>query len=87
MDTNSGFNNLRLQYTGYLAIIINAIFKFQYFSDDWKKAIVLIKKPSEEPSLAKNYTPVNLFPVPVLSKITVHIFLTHLPNCLPAIPE
>lgn len=42
---NSALKNLHIQYADYLAKVINAIFKFQYYTNDWKKAIILpIKK-------------------------------------------
>ena len=67
--------NLPPTYHTLLLNLINDIFKFWHFLSFWEHAnIILIRKPGDDPTLARSYKPVNL--LSNLGKITEHIFLS-----------
>ena len=63
--------------TRLLTIIINAIFRLNYFPDQWKVAqIVLIPKPGKNPESVSSYRPISL--LPTMSKVCEKIILNRL---------
>ena len=63
-----------------------SIFKFRHFPSFWKHAkIIRIRKPGEEPALTMSYRPLRF--LPVLEKLTEHIFLTRLQRFYTDIPQ
>lgn len=70
---------LPLKILTQLTIIINSIFKYQYFPSLWKTAIVIpIPKPNKPKNQTSSYRPISL--LSTISKIAERIIHKHLNN-------
>lgn len=70
---NSMLKHVPIIYAANFSNLINAIFKYMYFSKIRKTAVVIpISKPGADASFAQNYHPISL--IPIFSKLTKYIF-------------
>ena len=59
--TNEILKNLPISYIPKLTLLFNSIFKFNYFPNYWKTAIIApILKPKKPPDQASSYRPISL---------------------------
>ena len=71
--TNEALKNLPTCYIPKITLLINSIFKFNYFPFYWKTAIICpILKPRKPPNLTSSYRPISL--LDSLSKL-VEVFI------------
>ncbi|GFU65076.1 RNA-directed DNA polymerase from mobile element jockey [Trichonephila clavipes] len=69
--------NLPLKFLLFITLLINQLFKNNYFPDSWKTAVVIpILKPDKNPKLAQNYRPISL--LSSLSKVYEFVLLRRL---------
>ncbi|GFU96668.1 RNA-directed DNA polymerase from mobile element jockey [Trichonephila clavipes] len=69
--------NLPLKFLLFITLLINQLFKNNYFPDSWKTAVVIpILKPDKNPELAQNYRPISL--LSCLSKVYEFVLLQRL---------
>ncbi|GFT76729.1 probable RNA-directed DNA polymerase from transposon X-element [Trichonephila clavipes] len=74
--TNRMIKNLPLKFL-FITLLINQLFKNNYFPDSWKTAVVIpILKPDKNPELAQNYRPISL--LSSLSKVYEFVLLRRL---------
>ncbi|GFU76579.1 RNA-directed DNA polymerase from mobile element jockey [Trichonephila clavipes] len=75
--TNRMIKNLPLKFLLFITLLINQLFKNNYFPDSWKTAVVIpILKPDKNPELAQNYRPMSL--LSCLSKVYEFVLLHRL---------
>ncbi|GFU18558.1 RNA-directed DNA polymerase from mobile element jockey [Trichonephila clavipes] len=75
--TNRMIKNLPLKFLLFNTLLINQLFKNNYFPDSWKTAVVIpILKPDKNPELAQNYRPISL--LSSLSKVYEFVLLRRL---------
>ncbi|GFX72217.1 probable RNA-directed DNA polymerase from transposon X-element [Trichonephila clavipes] len=75
--TNRMIKNLPLKFLLFITLLINQLFKNNYFPDSWKTAVVIpILKPDKNPELAQNYRPISL--LSSLSKVYEFVLLRRL---------
>ncbi|GFU94696.1 probable RNA-directed DNA polymerase from transposon X-element [Trichonephila clavipes] len=75
--SNRMIKNLPLKFLLFITLLINQIFKNNYFPDSWKTAVVIpILKPNKNPELAQNYRPISL--LSSLSKVYEFVLLRRL---------
>ncbi|GFW54607.1 probable RNA-directed DNA polymerase from transposon X-element [Trichonephila clavipes] len=59
--SNRMIKNLPLKFLFFITLLINQLFKNNYFPDYWKTAAVIpILKPDKNPEIAQNYRPISL---------------------------
>ncbi|KAL7289174.1 hypothetical protein TKK_0017117 [Trichogramma kaykai] len=73
----------------YLTVLINACYRLCYFSNEWKRAqLIVILKPGKDPIRVNSYRPISL--LPVFSKIAERTIQTRINEIIIAdylIPE
>ncbi|GFX70274.1 RNA-directed DNA polymerase from mobile element jockey [Trichonephila clavipes] len=75
--SNRMIKNLPLKFLLFITLLINQLFKNNYFPDSWKTAVVIpILKPDKNPELAQNYRPISL--LSSLSKVYEFVLLRRL---------
>ncbi|GFU02585.1 retrovirus-related Pol polyprotein from transposon TNT 1-94 [Trichonephila clavipes] len=75
--SNRMIKNLSLKFLLFITLLINQLFKNNYFPDSWKTAVVIsILKPDKSPELAQNYRPIPL--LSSLSKVYEFVLLRRL---------
>ncbi|GFT24028.1 RNA-directed DNA polymerase from mobile element jockey [Trichonephila clavipes] len=75
--SNRMLKNLSLKFLLFITLLINQLFKKNYFPDSWKTAVVIpILKPDKNPELAQNYRPISL--LSCLSKVYEFVLLQRL---------
>ncbi|GFT96930.1 RNA-directed DNA polymerase from mobile element jockey [Trichonephila clavipes] len=75
--SNRMIKNLPLNSLLIITLLINQLFKKNYFPDSWKTAVVIpILKPDKNPELAQNYRPISL--LSSLSKVYEFVLLRRL---------
>ncbi|GFV74996.1 probable RNA-directed DNA polymerase from transposon X-element [Trichonephila clavipes] len=75
--TNRMIKNLPLKFLLFITLLINQLFKNNYFPDSWKTAVVIpILKPDKNPELAQNYRPISL--LSCLSKVYEFVLMQRL---------
>ncbi|GFW56819.1 probable RNA-directed DNA polymerase from transposon X-element [Trichonephila clavipes] len=75
--SNRMIKNLPLKFLLFITLLINQLFKNNYFPDSWKTAMVIsILKPDKNPELAQNYRPISL--LSSLSKVYEFVLLRRL---------
>ncbi|GFW42984.1 probable RNA-directed DNA polymerase from transposon X-element [Trichonephila clavipes] len=75
--SNRMLKNLPLKFLLFITLLINQLFKNNYFPDSWKTAVVIpILKPDKNPELAQNYRPISL--LSCLSKVYEFVLLQRL---------
>ncbi|GFU79015.1 acyl-CoA dehydrogenase family member 11 [Trichonephila clavipes] len=75
--TNRMIKNLPLKFLLFITLLINQLFKNNYFPDSWKTAVVIpILKPDKNPELAQNYRPISF--LSSLSKVYEFVLLRRL---------
>lgn len=79
--TNTALKNLPSNFAHFIAVLINAIFKFRSFPHMWKEAIIIpIHKSGTDPHIPSNYRPISL--LTSLSKVAEHVICNRLNNFL-----
>ncbi|GFV13676.1 RNA-directed DNA polymerase from mobile element jockey [Trichonephila clavipes] len=75
--SNRMIKNLPLKFLLFITLLINQLFKNNYFPDSWKTAVVIpILKPDKNPDLAQNYRLISL--LSSLSKVYEFVLLRRL---------
>ncbi|GFW54183.1 probable RNA-directed DNA polymerase from transposon X-element [Trichonephila clavipes] len=75
--SNRMIKNLPLKFLSFITLVINQLFKNNYFPDSWKTAVVIpILKPDKNPEPPQNYRPISL--LSSLSKVYEFVFLRRL---------
>ncbi|GFW92693.1 RNA-directed DNA polymerase from mobile element jockey [Trichonephila clavipes] len=75
--TNRMIKNLPLKFLLFITLLINQLFKNNYFPNSWRTAVVIpILKPDKNPELAQNYRPISL--LSSLSKVYEFVLLWRL---------
>ncbi|GFX87243.1 probable RNA-directed DNA polymerase from transposon X-element [Trichonephila clavipes] len=74
--SNRMLKNLPLKFLLFITLLINQLFKNNYFPDSWKTAVVIPLKPDKNPELAQNYRPISL--LSCLSKVYEFVLLQRL---------
>ncbi|GFT71483.1 RNA-directed DNA polymerase from mobile element jockey [Trichonephila clavipes] len=74
---NRMIKNLLLKFLLFITLLVNQLFKNNYFPESWKTAVVIpILKPDKNPELAQNYRPISL--LSSLSKVYEFVLLRRL---------
>ncbi|GFW41675.1 probable RNA-directed DNA polymerase from transposon X-element [Trichonephila clavipes] len=69
--------NLPLKFLLFITLLINQLFKNNYFPNSWKTAVVIpILKPDKDSALPSNYRPISL--LSCLSKVYEFVLLQRL---------
>ncbi|GFU52007.1 probable RNA-directed DNA polymerase from transposon X-element [Trichonephila clavipes] len=69
--------NLPLKFLLFITLLINQLFKNNYFPNSWKTAVVIpIQKPEKDSALTSNYRPISL--LSCLSKVYEFVLLQRL---------
>ncbi|GFW71097.1 RNA-directed DNA polymerase from mobile element jockey [Trichonephila clavipes] len=75
--TKRMLKNLPLKFLLFITLLINQLFRNNYFPDSWKIAVVIpILKPDKNPEIAQNYRPISL--LSSLSKVYEFVLLRRL---------
>ncbi|GFX69632.1 probable RNA-directed DNA polymerase from transposon X-element [Trichonephila clavipes] len=75
--TNRMIKNLPLKFLLFITLLINQLFKNNYFPDSWKTAVVIpILKPDKNPETPQNYRPISL--LSSMSKVYEFVLLRRL---------
>ncbi|GFX69269.1 probable RNA-directed DNA polymerase from transposon X-element [Trichonephila clavipes] len=75
--SNRMIKNLPLKFLLFITLLINQLFKNNYFPNSWKTAVVIpILKPDKDSALPSNYRPISL--LSCLSKVYEFVLLQRL---------
>ncbi|GFW38947.1 probable RNA-directed DNA polymerase from transposon X-element [Trichonephila clavipes] len=75
--SNRMIKNLPLKFLLFITLLINQLFKNNYFPNSWKTAVVIpILKPEKDSALPSNYRPISL--LSCLSKVYEFVLLQRL---------
>ncbi|GFU09610.1 probable RNA-directed DNA polymerase from transposon X-element [Trichonephila clavipes] len=75
--SNRMLKNLPLKFLLFITLLINQLFKNNYFPNSWKTAVVIpILKPDKDSALPSNYRPISL--LSCLSKVYEFVLLQRL---------